>query len=487
MRLCSKLLQKFVGSQQTMAGRIAAQPDAGKAGGGWGGAEFTIPTSGPITAHLILVGSWVAPPVLLLGGCVSATWPALGGPAAGVVGPALTAGLVVGPAHPLYRSAMCAALGAVAMTAEKGRRGFALAAAGGVAALTYLVGVKWRRSEAFFRLITETLRGRDYYSRVEVRGAVDRVQKGRNFFACHPHGCLSAGWTWSLFWNPDFHERTGRIGFFIDPLLRTRNPLFRMVCDWYEGDLRYAAAADKRNMKAAMQRGESLAIIPGGFEDATVMAFRRDRTVLRRRQGFVKYCLEEGYPITPVPLCVSCPLALRLCVRASAHLRLCVQARALSGRRCQQVYTFGESDTYWTFTGLSSVRMWFNKYKIPMAIFFGRWWLPVLPRKEAQLLTYVGVPLVLPKIESPSAADVEYWHGSWAPLPRPLPPLFQSPGCGGDACNRFAARCLHHIHTDTHDSTRLISSFSDSNPRFERGEIVFRSTWATGGAEKRGA
>ena len=108
-------------------------------------------------------------------------------------------------------------------------------------------------------------------------------------------------------------------------------------------------------------------------------------------------------------------------VRATTHLCLYEQVRALTGRRWQQVYTFGESDTYWTFTGLASVRMWFNKYKIPMAIFFGRWWLPVLPRKDVQLLTYVGEPLVLPKIESPSAADVEYWHGSRLPSSSLLP------------------------------------------------------------------
>ena len=244
--------------------KIAAQGDGGGRGGGCRGPERTIQDGvGPIAAHLILVGSWVAPPALLLGGSVSACWPALGGLPASFLGSAVTAGLVAGPPTPLYRSALCTVLGAAAMAAENGRRSFALAAAGGVAVLTYLAGVKWQRSEAFFRLITETLRGRDYYDRVEVRGAIDNVLPGRNLFACHPHGCLSAGWTWTLFWNAEFHAKTGKIGFFIDPLLRTRNPFFRMVCDWFEGDTRYAAPADKKSMKAAMARGESLAIIPG--------------------------------------------------------------------------------------------------------------------------------------------------------------------------------------------------------------------------------
>ena len=91
-----------------------------------------------------------------------------------------------------------------------------------------------------------------------------------------------------------------------------------------------------------------------------------------RASGLIKYCLEGGYRVVPV-------------------------------------YTFDESDTYSTLQGFTSIRLWFNKYKIPMCIFFGRWWCPVLPRSEARLLTYVGAPLELPQIASPTPADVELW------------------------------------------------------------------------------
>jgi hypothetical protein len=84
------------------------------------------------------------------------------------------------------------------MTAEKGQREWALAAAGGVAVLTALLHVKWVRNEHFFHLITKTLRGRDYYAAAEVRGALDQIRPGKDFFAVHPHGCLSAGWTWNV-------------------------------------------------------------------------------------------------------------------------------------------------------------------------------------------------------------------------------------------------------------------------------------------------
>ena len=224
--------------------------------------------AGPVVAHVILVGSWVAPPVMLLAGGIAAGWPfGIAGVAAGT---AVTGALFVGPASPSYRGALCSGLCALAMAAGEGNRR-ALAAAGGVAVLTAALHVRWRTSERFYSLITQTLRGRDYYAAAEVRGAIDTVRPGRNFYAVHPHGCLSAGWTWNvsadrplppclcpcmylavadpgldpgrkahfgdrvqsrrahlpgvcalrwqLFWNTDFHRRTGRICFLIGQMI----------------------------------------------------------------------------------------------------------------------------------------------------------------------------------------------------------------------------------------------------------------------------
>ncbi len=163
------------------------------------GAEHRDPGSagaaGPVVAHVILVGSWVAPPVMLLAGGIAAGWP-FGIPGA-AAGTALTGALFVGPASRSYRGALCSGLCALAMAAGEGNRG-ALLAAGSVAVLTAALHVRWRTSERFYSLITQTLRGKDYYAAAEVRGAIDTVRPGRNFYAVHPHGCLSAGWTWNV-------------------------------------------------------------------------------------------------------------------------------------------------------------------------------------------------------------------------------------------------------------------------------------------------
>jgi hypothetical protein len=38
-------------------------------------------------------------------------------------------------------------------------------------------------------------------------------------------------------------------------------------------------------------KGKSLAIIPGGFEEATLMEYGVERVVLTSRKGFIKYAL----------------------------------------------------------------------------------------------------------------------------------------------------------------------------------------------------
>ena len=66
---------------------------------------------------------------------------------------------------------------------------------------------------------------------------------------------------------------------------------------------------------------------------ATLYARGTHRVYIRRRKGFVKYALQHGYALTPI-------------------------------------YTFGESETYHTFTGLLPLRLWINRFQIPAVLFF---------------------------------------------------------------------------------------------------------------------
>lgn len=95
-----------------------------------------------------------------------------------------------------------------------------------------------------------------------------------------------------------------------------------------------------------------------------------------RSQGLIKYALQHGYSCVPI-------------------------------------YSFGEDETYYTFTPLLSFRLWLNKFNLPGVVFFGESWLPLLPKCSAEVLTYVGPPLQLPLIEQPTKEQVDEWHGKY--------------------------------------------------------------------------
>jgi len=334
--------------------------------------------SKPAVANLICILAWTASLFLLPAGVVLCNWSH--GPLVVTLGFVLMVAMVGGTSKWQFRLALYAVQLAVAAASGSG---WALAGAALLAVMLMPITVGPGRPEAFApsaafcRLITETLNGRKYYARSELIGALHRVKPGsRTLFAVHPHGLLTAGYTWNMFWNLDFHEMTGRIGFLLDENLRLKSAGFRLMCDWYAGPKRWAGAATKRVMLEAMAKGETLALLPGGFQEATICERGVERVYIKKRAGFVKYCLQHGYAIVPC-------------------------------------YTFGESDTYTTFTPLLRPRLALAARNIPAAAMFGNWRCPLLPHAGVELVTCVGDPLQLPCIAEPTKEDVAEWHAKY--------------------------------------------------------------------------
>jgi 2-acylglycerol O-acyltransferase 2 len=215
-----------------------------------------------------------------------------------------------------------------------------------------------------------------YARRSELRGDLQSIQCGRSFFACHPHGIFAVGWISNVIWGRTFHKLAGRCFYLIDNTLRNKGLFARVLCDAFEGP--HGGFRDNRRhtIERLMERGESVAMTPGAFEEATLCQAGRDRVWVKKRKGFVKYCLRHGYRVHPV-------------------------------------YTFGESDTYKTFGGLQDFRLRLNKLGIPTVVFWGLPWWPVAPRQDLDLLTYVGEPVEFPKIDAPSIEEVDKWHGKY--------------------------------------------------------------------------
>jgi 2-acylglycerol O-acyltransferase 2 len=335
-----------------------------------------MPFFGPTLANVIAIQAWIAPIFLLPGSLVLITsphglWATLGGLATGAV-------LAGGPQKFGFRAAIFAALAAVAHSSPNPVQSrFGLLSLGVMLSMitVFPFGRKqFSRNKRFYELLTKTLNARGYFKRCELRGALDTIKPGKVLYAAYPHGVLTAGWTWNMYFNSEFHSRAGKVGFLLDEGLRLKSPTFRILCDWCESDSAWSGAATRKVMLDNMAKGTtSLALLPGGFQEATLCSKGKDRVYIKNRAGFVKYCLMHGYAITPV-------------------------------------YTFGESDTYATFPYLLKARLALAKRNIPAAAMWGRWWCPFLPVSSAELLTYVGEPLKVPKIAEPTKEDVAKYH-----------------------------------------------------------------------------
>merc|ERR1712151_319338 len=194
-------------------------------------------------------------------------------------------------------------------------------------------------SAAFLKKVQD-IGFKKYFKQLELRGALEDIHKERCLFGFHPHGILSTGFSINGVWNKQFHDHAGRdTQFLVDKVLREDNPFFKVICDLHGS----VNTLSKGSLLKLMSSNTNIAIVPGGFEDATAMQFNKDITVIRKRTGFIKYALQYAYRVYPV-------------------------------------YTFGESTTHYTFTGLLKFRLWLNTFGIPAALVFGCPWMPLMPR-----------------------------------------------------------------------------------------------------------
>lgn len=84
-----------------------------------------------------------------------------------------------------------------------------------------------------------------------------------------------------------------------------------------------------------MSQGKNVALVPGGYEEATLTTFNQMRFYLKNRKGFIKYALKYGYTMRPV---------------------VCI----------------GENKAFETFDGLKSFRLLMNKFKLPASFFINK-------------------------------------------------------------------------------------------------------------------
>lgn len=184
------------------------------------------------------------------------------------------------------------------------------------------------------------------------------------FYGVHPHGVLSIGWSHACT-LPEFYSTDTQ---FLASKMLLQLPLVGEF-------LRVSGILpnDKHTFNTLMDKGENLAILVGGFEEAALYKRHAFRVFVRHRKGFVKYLLQHGYAARPV-------------------------------------FVFGEEKTYWASQALQKLRLWLASKGIPGVIFVG---FAHMPDFRYPLGIAIGKRVQMPKIEQPTSDDVDKYHADY--------------------------------------------------------------------------
>ena len=206
-----------------------------------------------------------------------------------------------------------------------------------------------------------------------------RLGPGPRLILFHPHGIVCSP-VWLHMGRTAFERRNG---------VRFRMCTINMnfwIPVWTDFLLAFGLiSCSRRVILRNLRAGNTVGLVVGGAEEAGYGSTGGMDLVLNKRRGFVKCALQTGAALVP-----------------------CV--------------TIGENDIIRQVQAPPASRLWrFHRW---FAKRFG--FTPVLPYGrgflgfpfgafpfQSPLLTVLGKPLAVPRIESPSPAEVEEWHGRY--------------------------------------------------------------------------
>ena len=223
----------------------------------------------------------------------------------------------------------------------------------------------WGRIKAFRTFMGSGAERYFKASSLRYEAGVDLSGKTPTIICVHPHGIFPLGWG-LLTTRPELED----FRFCFSSVLYM-SPFFRI----FTLLIGRPASADKQTFLKLMRQKKNLALIPGGFEEATLTSSSADRVFIKDRRGFVKYALQNGYALSPA-------------------------------------YSFGENKCFENVQGAWKFRLWLNSFGLPAIVPYRRSTLPFLPN-DSQLHVVVGAPLQLPIIESPTPEQVKEYHGKY--------------------------------------------------------------------------
>jgi len=218
------------------------------------------------------------------------------------------------------------------------------------------------RKTKVLRSIMTSLKMYRFYDSYELIFEDDEalLQSQRSIFPFHPHGIICGGMGITANSHPFFKDAE-----VVGSRMATEIPWGGLVMKFYgiEG-------VNPENFANLMKEGKKIMFVPGGFEEATITRYGKDRVFIKRRKGFIKMALEFGYHVYPC-------------------------------------YTFGENRLFHTYTN-ETLGLLLNKLKMPGVMVYSK--NLIFPNDNVKLSTIVGKGIKMPIIPNPTQEQVDKYH-----------------------------------------------------------------------------
>jgi hypothetical protein len=238
----------------------------------------------------------------------------------------------------------------------------------GLTLLLYSNPPRLRNLKPWFRLVDD----KPYCNSQKVvydSGAKPPSPKSKNLLCVSPHGILTLGF--AMLVSTEEWDLTDSKWLIADVLF-----YLPFVKEWMQWNDLHGCC--KENMVKFMEQGENLALIPGGFQEATKYKHGVNELHIKDRKGFMKYALKYGYNVQPS-------------------------------------YVFGETLTYWTisFKYFEKFMLWLNTWNIPTTVFFGKFPFIFMPNNDIDVTVCVGKPFKCPHVPDIDSKPelIDKYHG----------------------------------------------------------------------------
>lgn len=217
-----------------------------------------------------------------------------------------------------------------------------------------------RKTKVFRRLLGE-MKSYEYFHGYHLIFEDESALKpSESLFPFHPHGIVCYGMNITA-QNSKFFRDAEVVG----SRMSFEYPWGGLVMKFYGVE-----GANPENFNKLMEEKKNLMFVPGGFEEATITRYGKDRVFIKHRKGFIKMALEYGYTVHPI-------------------------------------YIFGENKLFYTYTN-QTMGLFLNKFKMPGLMAYSK--NGFIPNEDVVLWTIVGKGIKMPVIPNPTQEQVDKYH-----------------------------------------------------------------------------